>query len=241
MRNILKLIILLAAFSVIPGISYSQDDDGDDDGDIKMSQDEWHLKRDQYAVSAIQLLRRIDRLDSLIDSLKTVNIEADSIILNAENNLFAIVGATREQVIDFRNKFGVLESKINNNNATPNSVRSEFEEISSSRINCLPEFADRFAFMKKKIDGLETYKNDARQFYYDRYMISEGDCLWKISELKYGNPLLWPVIWNANKNSVLNKESLFESYMKRISNPNLIFPGQEIKIPKLSQEQSQHR
>jgi nucleoid-associated protein YgaU len=239
MRNFLKLIILLTAFFVIPGISYSQDDD--DEGDIKMSQDEWHLKRDQYAVSAIQLLRRIDRLDSLIDSLKTVNIEADSVILNAENNLYAIVGATREQVIDFRNKFGVLETKVKNSNSTPNSLRSELEDIASSRIICLPEFADRFELLKKKIDGFDAYKNDARQFYDDRYTISEGDCLWKISELKYGNPLLWPVIWNANRNSVLNKESLFESYMKRISNPNLIFPGQEIKIPKLSQEQLKPR
>ena len=45
------------------------------------------------------------------------------------------------------------------------------------------------------------------------------DCLWRIAGFKkiYGNPLLWPRIYRANKS--------------QIRNPDLIYPGQEFDIP----------
>ncbi len=49
------------------------------------------------------------------------------------------------------------------------------------------------------------------------YTIKKGDSLSKIAGAVYGDIFLWPKIWAANRD--------------QIHNPNLIFPGQKIKIP----------
>ena len=53
-----------------------------------------------------------------------------------------------------------------------------------------------------------------------QYEVRKGDSLWKIAKKQeiYGNPRLWIKIFNAN--------------MDRIKNPNVIFPGQLLKIPR---------
>jgi len=47
------------------------------------------------------------------------------------------------------------------------------------------------------------------------YVVKPGDTLWNISKRFYGNPLLWPRLWELN------------SY---IDNPNQIFPGQTLSL-----------
>jgi nucleoid-associated protein YgaU len=49
------------------------------------------------------------------------------------------------------------------------------------------------------------------------YTIKSGDSLSKIAKQFYGNAADWQKIYNANKD--------------QIKNPDMIFPGQKIKIP----------
>lgn len=48
-----------------------------------------------------------------------------------------------------------------------------------------------------------------------RWLVTQGDSLWSISNKQYGNPNEWRLIAEANK----------------IDNPRLLNPGQELKIP----------
>jgi len=48
------------------------------------------------------------------------------------------------------------------------------------------------------------------------YIVKKGDSLWKIAKKLYGEGIYWPKIYQENK--------------KRIADPNLIHPGQELKI-----------
>jgi nucleoid-associated protein YgaU len=48
-----------------------------------------------------------------------------------------------------------------------------------------------------------------------------NDCLWKMAQDHYGNPFLWPRIYEANRHL--------------IRDPNIIFPKQEILIPPLEE------
>lgn len=50
------------------------------------------------------------------------------------------------------------------------------------------------------------------------YTVKTGDCLWKIAQKYYGNGSQYTKIYNANKGTIG-------------SNPNLIYPGQVLKIP----------
>ena len=50
-----------------------------------------------------------------------------------------------------------------------------------------------------------------------KYIVKSGDSLWAIAKYYYGNGALYTKIYNANKNVV--------------SNPSLIYPGQELIIP----------
>lgn len=50
-----------------------------------------------------------------------------------------------------------------------------------------------------------------------RYTVVRGDCLWTIAGRFYGNPFLWPRIFDANRN--------------QIRDPHWIFPSQVFVIP----------
>ncbi|MBC7196138.1 MAG: DUF4398 domain-containing protein [Deferribacterales bacterium] len=50
----------------------------------------------------------------------------------------------------------------------------------------------------------------------ETYTVKKGDCLWNISDKKYMNPFMWPLIYWANKD--------------KIKDPDLIFPGQVFEI-----------
>jgi nucleoid-associated protein YgaU len=66
------------------------------------------------------------------------------------------------------------------------------------------------------------------------HRVRSGDTLWSIAAASYGNPALWPKIYDANR--------------ERIRDPNLIYPNQELVIPTLpsalaalSRQQKRHR
>ena len=200
----------------------------------EMSQDQYDLLKDEYAVSIIKLMIRLDTLNSDIDSLKKISDQMDNYITNSEANLYALVGATASEVSDFRKKFEETEKKINSKTGTPSDARrSYYDEISGGKIRCLAEFQERYISMKKKLEEWEGLKTTSR-VEEGTYTVVKGDCLWKISELKYNSPYYWPVIWEANKNGVVNKDELPDTRHQTVTNPNLIYPGQVLKIPQLS-------
>lgn len=56
----------------------------------------------------------------------------------------------------------------------------------------------------------------AQQEEYKEYTIKKGDTLWDISSKEITDPFFWPKIWKENPD---------------IKNPDLIYPGQKIRIP----------
>ena len=211
---------------------FAQDDDDDNGTQMEeMDEDTWQKQMDDLNAQKTQLTQKIADLSKDIDGLKQTSAQKDKDIEKCENDLYAMVGTTKSGVADFRKKFEETEKKINSKTGTPDDARKMyFDDITNDKARCLPEFQDRYASMKKKLDDWNVKPVESG------YTVVKGDCLWKISKMKYGSPYFWPAIWDANKNGVVNKDTM-KGRKKMISNPNLIYPGQVLKIPALTDAQ----
>jgi len=213
----------------------AQDDDDDDDDDQQMEEmdeEEWQRQMDELNAEKTNLTTKLAQLNGEIDNLKGTSANKDKELEKCENDLYALVGTTKSGVADFRKKFEETEKKINGKVGIPADARKMyFDDITKDKARCLPEFQDRYASMKKKLADWEgTPVNEAC------YTVVKGDCLWKISKMKYGSPYYWPAIWDANKNGVANMDKVKGRHQK-VTNPNLIYPGQCLKIPTLTDAQ----
>jgi hypothetical protein len=239
----MKLFKLLALYGIFMGLIFSanifaQDDDDDDDDDDEveieeMDEEEWQRQMDEYGAQRTSLQQRLDQLNRDIDALREQSAQRDRDIEKCEADLMALVGHTSATIADFRRRFEETEKRINNRTGTPAEARATyFDAITNDKARCLPEFADRYASMRKKLADWEGTPQTS-----GTYCVVKGDCLWKIAQMKYGNPYLWPAIWDANRDGVANANELSNPRHKRIPNPNLIYPGQCLRIPTLTDAQ----
>jgi len=213
------LITYLILFVSTISVSFSQTEKLSEKLPDELNQEQWEYVRDLYAVDAIKLLAKLDTLNLEIDSLKLLNQYAED--FDCEKELYAVVGATKEQVADYRRKFDEAEGYLKSRGNSPDdAAKNYFQNISASKIKCLPEFSDRFYSMKKIIDSYSNVTQFAEV--KDNYNVVKGDCLWKISMKKYRTPYLWPAIWETNKTE--------------IDDPNFLYPGQVLKIPLMNEE-----
>jgi hypothetical protein len=231
-RNLPKILLLLLLINSHTLLSQIN---GPIEGldDIELNQDQWEAVRDHFVVEAIKMLAKMDTLSGEIDSLKQVLVMIDN--YDCEEELYAMVGATREEVRSFRLKFEETEKRISGKIGTPDDARTMYyDEVSASKIKCLPEFYERFRKMENMmIAGWESGDIKTRE---DIYTVVKGDCLWKISGMKYKTPYLWPAIWDANRNTILNPEQFEEDIYRKVYDPNYIYPGQVLKIPSVNDQ-----
>jgi LysM repeat protein len=236
----MKLHKLLLLFFMALGLSlnnanvFAQDDDDDDDEEMEeMDEEEWQRQMDELNAEKSNLQARLNALNSEITGLKSSLEEKVNNGKICEAAMYAAVGNTKDGVADFRKRFEETEKKVNGKVGTPADARKMyFDDISKDKARCLPEFADRYASMKKKLEDWEGMKQPE-----SGYTVVKGDCLWKISKMKYGSPYYWPAIWDANRNGVVNADQLKNRRHKAVTNPNLIYPGQVLRIPALTDAQ----
>ncbi len=209
----LKFLLLLFSAAGI----FSQTDKLPDKLPDELNQEQWEYVRDMYAIDAILLLAKLDTLNQQIDSLRVLKEYTENFDCEAE--LYAIVGATKEQVADYRRKLDEAELITGSNNAPQDAARNLISELSNSKIRCLPEFNERVSALRLRIDNVKH--TEVTNTAEDMYTVVYGDVLTGISLKFYGTVDKWDVIWKANKNE--------------IDNPDFIYPGQILKIPKLKE------
>lgn len=231
------ILVLLAMLSF--SSAYSQKSGDDDFDNIELTQEQWEAVRDTFAIYAIKHLARLDTLALQIDSLRQVNEMIEN--YDCEKELYALVGATREEVADFRIRFDNAERTINSKSGSPDDARNEYSYIKSSKIRCLPEFSDRYLVMTKNIsEPITTVESNNQNTQYNTqtsgtYLVVKGDCLSLIAQKNYGSTYLWPAIWEANKLGTANPGYFYYLNYDQVTNPNMIYPGQVLKIPVLTE------
>jgi peptidoglycan hydrolase CwlO-like protein len=185
----------------------------------EMTSDEWEAEMTRLTGKKQALMSEIEALKADIENLNTVKAglqDPEECI----DELYALVGATRSDVDNFRKAVNELDGKIKRKESPKADRQADLNALKMNKISALPEFFDKVHNkMQQAIDAWI----DAPPVI--SYKVVRGDHLWGIAKKKehYGNAFAWPVIYKANRD--------------KIKNPDLIYPNQTFSIPPLTQEE----
>jgi hypothetical protein len=242
MKNLFYLLVAsLVLF--LPGTKILAQSDDDcceeyfDGGTVVQEDDAWGKEMKLYSDKKAALQSELDLLNKEIEELNAKSLAKDKALAKAEEDYYTLIGAKKSDVDAFRVKFSDCEKMIQNckNAESAEKIyKNCFNEIEASKIKCLTEFWERYLLMKKKLEECGLAKDKVVEPKSGNYTVVKGDCLWKIAGKKeiYGNSRLWAKIWEANKSGVVSAPPRVS---KTIKNPNLIYPGQVLRIPVLSE------
>lgn len=102
-------------------------------------------------------------------------------------------------------------------------AKEAFDVIVRLKLKQYRDYGPKSVKIKKNKSSMSAYSskrqttNSPKPKKAMTYKVKKGDCLWKIAKKYYGQGGNWQKIFDANKG--------------KISNPNLIYPGQEFVIP----------
>lgn len=207
-KYILSLLSLVLLLSVV---SFAQE--------REMTEEEWQAEMTRLGEKKTSLINEIDALKSDIDNL---NAQKSGIQPYDEclDELYALVGATRQDVDNFRNAVNELDGKIRRKEGPKKDRQADLDALKMNKISALPEFFQKVHVQMQKALDAWVEKPDVIS-----YKVVRGDHLWGIAKKKehYGNGFAWPIIYKANRD--------------QIKNPDLIYPDQVFKVPPLSEEE----
>ena len=185
----------------------------------EMTEDEWQAEMTRLGEQKTSLSNEVDALKSDIDNL---NAQKSGIQPYDEciDELYAMVGATRSDVDNFRDAVDELDGMIRRKEGPKADRQVDLDVLQAMKISALPEFFNKVHVQMQKALDAWVEKPDVIS-----YRVVRGDHLWGIAKKKehYGNGFAWPIIYKANRD--------------QIKNPDLIYPDQVFKIPPLSEEE----
>jgi len=187
--------------------------------DKEMTKEEWQNEINRLTEKRVSLTTELNALKAEIANLKKMN-ESLKAYDTCIDELYAMLGAKKADVDNFRKQLADLTSKIDGQVAPKADRQAELDAMKKNKISALPEFFDKVHNqLQRKLDAWVEAPKEIN------YTVVKNDNLWNIAKKKehYANPFAWPVIYKANRD--------------QIKNPDLIFPKQMFKIPNLTEEE----
>jgi nucleoid-associated protein YgaU len=222
-----KLPVLMLAFFLVftLKVSYAQYEEVKTDPNLDMDEDQWEAQINELTAKKNELTEKIASIQKETDELMAKSSAKDVELRNAEDAFWNEVGG-KENYGSFKSNLERLEKVCRNKEGSKEDAMKVFESMSSMKMKCHPEFFARFNSLKKCLEG---WNNSVPQ-----YTVLKGDYLFIISARNdvYNNKHMWPIIWEANENGVMDAP---RGIPKTIRNPHLIYPGQVLKIPAMSE------
>lgn len=183
----------------------------------EMSSDEWEAEMARLKDQKTSLTNEVNSLQTEVNNLKATNIQSYD---DCMNELYAMVGATKNDVDNFRRAVNELDGKIRRKEGPKADRQKDLDALKMNKISALPEFFDKVHSQMQR--SLDAWVEEPTTI---NYTVVRGDCLWNIAKKSehYGNGFAWPMIYKANRD--------------KIKNPDLIYPKQVFTIPKLTEEE----
>jgi gas vesicle protein len=185
----------------------------------EMTSDEWEAEMARLRSQKDALTQQITDLQNDISKLKD-QLAGMQTYEDCQNELYALVGATKADVDNFSNAVNELDGKIRRKEGPKADRQKDLDALKSNKISALPQFYDKVHNQMQ--NALDSWVEEPQEW---TYTVVRGDCLWNIAKKKdyYGNGFAWPKIYKANRD--------------KIKNPDLIYPKQVFTIPKLTDEE----
>jgi nucleoid-associated protein YgaU len=206
MKKTIYLIFSLVLFLTV--LSFAQEE---------LTKDEWQNEMNRLTDQKASLTSERDSLQAAVDKLKSTKVQT---VEDCMDELYALVGATKADVDNFRKSVADLNGKITRKEGPKADRQAELDALKRNKISALPEFFDKVQNQMQR--ALDAWVEAPKEI---MYTVVRGDCLWNIAKKKehYGNPFAWPKIYQANRD--------------QIKNPDLIYPKQVFKIPNLTEDE----
>lgn len=196
--------------------------------DQELTKEEAVVRIQEFQNKVNVLQEQLNNLDADIEKLRAELEQVIADLKQCQAGLYEMIGATAEDVENYRQKIGVLEGKIAAMKRLSDkqlaekeneilALENEYIELRNNKIALLPDIYNKLVQMGKDIRGL--YRTPKVTSYTVGTWAKDRDCLWNIAgkiEI-YGDPFLWPKIWQYNTDI--------------IKNPDIILPGQVLKLP----------
>lgn len=183
----------------------------------KMTEEEWEAEMTRLKDKKESLTKEIAALQNEVNNLKTQKLQSYE---DCMNELYALVGATKADVDNFRKAVSELDGKIRRKEGPKADRQKDLDALKMNKISALPEFFDKVHNQMQR--SLDSWVEESKEI---NYTVVRGDHLWGIARKQehYGNGFAWPMIYKANRD--------------KIKNPDLIYPKQVFSIPKLTEEE----
>jgi hypothetical protein len=181
----------------------------------EMTEEEWEAEMSRLNARKQALEQEVNTLRSDIDNLNSMDIKDFD---ECMNELYALVGATKSDVDNFRRAVNELDGKVNRKEGPKADRQKDLDALKTNKISALPEF---FAKVHNQMQrSLDMWVEEPEEIIYT---VVRGDHLWGIAGKKehFGNSFAWPVLYQANRD--------------QIKDPDLIYPKQQFKVPKLTE------
>lgn len=196
--------------------------------DMELTEEEASLRISAWKAKVDELTEKVKNATTEKEELMQELEAAKKALQDCKDALNALLGATEADYDAFREALGKLKAKVRKKETLSNDVladqraeikalEEEWNKLKSNKIALLPEFFPEVKALGPRIKAL--YREKKITTYTVRPWYESNDCLWNIAGRQeiYGDPNLWPKIWQANTD--------------QIRNPDLIYPGQVLQIP----------
>lgn len=196
--------------------------------DIELTKTEADLRIQDFKKKVESLESKVDDLETKIEDLKTDLEDTNKAIEDCDKELMDLLGVNNSDIDAFRQELGELEGAVREMQRLSDdqladrqdevlALQARYDKLKMNKIALLPEFYNRVVDLGKQIKGL--YREKKITTYTVGTWAENRDCLWNIAGKMeiYGDPHMWPKVWQANTDI--------------IRNPDIIFPGQVLQIP----------
>ncbi|MCE1163880.1 MAG: LysM peptidoglycan-binding domain-containing protein [Bacteroidetes bacterium] len=219
-----KIPVLLLALSFLFSAKVSRAQD-ETKGSEDMDEDQWEAQILELTAKKNQLTEQLANMQKEVDGLTGQNNLKSEELKKAEDAYWDYFGG-KDAYTQFKNDLDKLERQCRNKDGMKDEAQAKFDKMDKMKLKCHPEFADRF---KRLRECLESWQTSVPE-----YTIQKGEYLFVIAAKKeiYNNHHMWPILWEANENGV---QSAPKGIPKTIRNPHLVYPGQVLKVPKMTE------